>query len=175
MNQDKETQITRNDFMTFFRDDESLNQLSVDDRIEVFSSILLGGCDFTKELLDKVFSDYEVDHLEVIEKIDYNQGIQTINSPNDGDLLELINLDGVPALRWVDIGELNSFNFSSDPRFGEELFYESQNSQLYLIKKEVQKAFSDPKQEIGDTVFCIEGLGIGYSNIRSLILSSTFN
>ena len=58
---------TRNDFMEFFRNDEMLNMLSVDDRIEIFSSILLGNSDFTKQLFDIIFSDYEVSHLEVIE------------------------------------------------------------------------------------------------------------
>ena len=62
------TPITRDDFMSFFRNDELLNQLSVDDRIEVFSTILLGGYDFKKELLDDMFSDYGVTHLEVIER-----------------------------------------------------------------------------------------------------------
>jgi hypothetical protein len=58
---------TREDFMEFFRNDEMLNMLSVDDRIEIFSSILLGNLDFTKQLFDTIFSDYEVSHLEVIE------------------------------------------------------------------------------------------------------------
>jgi hypothetical protein len=60
-------QISRDDFMTFFRDDESLNKLSVDDRVEVFSTILLGNSDFKKKLFDEIFSDYCVSHLEVIE------------------------------------------------------------------------------------------------------------
>jgi hypothetical protein len=58
---------TRDDFMEFFRDDEMLNMLSVDDRIEVFSTILLGNLDFTKQLFDTIFLDYDVSHLEVIE------------------------------------------------------------------------------------------------------------
>jgi hypothetical protein len=58
---------TRDEFMEFFRDDEMLNMLSVDDRIEIFLSILLGNLDFTKQLFDTLFSDYEVSHLEVIE------------------------------------------------------------------------------------------------------------
>jgi hypothetical protein len=60
-------QLTREDFMTFFRDEESLNKLSVDDRIEVFSTILLGSSDFKKKLFDEIFSDYSINHLEVIE------------------------------------------------------------------------------------------------------------
>ena len=60
-------QITRENFMTFFRDDESLNTLSVEDRIEIFSTILLGSSDFKKKLFDEIFSDYSINHLEVIE------------------------------------------------------------------------------------------------------------
>lgn len=59
--------ITRDQFMRFFRDNEKLNQLSVDDRIEIFSTILLGNSDFKKKLFDEIFSDYSVTHLEVIE------------------------------------------------------------------------------------------------------------
>jgi len=54
--------------MNFFRDNDKLDLLSVDDKIEVFSTILLGSCDFKKKLLDEIFSDYGVSHLEVIER-----------------------------------------------------------------------------------------------------------
>ncbi len=54
--------------MAFFRDDDSLNTLSVDDRIEIFSTILLGSSDFTKKLFDEILSDYGVDWLKVVEK-----------------------------------------------------------------------------------------------------------
>lgn len=57
--------MSRDDFMCFFRDDEKLNELSVDDRIEIFRTILLGSSDFKKELFDEIFSDYCVAHLEV--------------------------------------------------------------------------------------------------------------
>lgn len=67
MNTEYTTTITRDQFMAFFRDEESLNELSVDDRIEVFSTILLGSSDFKKPLFDKMFSDYCVNHLKVIE------------------------------------------------------------------------------------------------------------
>ncbi|MBK8855236.1 MAG: hypothetical protein IPN10_14315 [Saprospiraceae bacterium] len=59
--------MTRDDFMAFFRDDDCLNTLSVADRIEVFSQILLGSSDFTKKLLNDVLSDYCTDHLEVVD------------------------------------------------------------------------------------------------------------
>ena len=62
------TPITRDDFMSFFCNDECSNQLSVDDRVEVFSTILLGSSDFKKKLFDELFSDYSVSHLEVVER-----------------------------------------------------------------------------------------------------------
>lgn len=58
--------ITRKDFMKFFRDDEKLNELTVDDRIEIFRTILLGKSDITKELLDDILTDYSVTNLEII-------------------------------------------------------------------------------------------------------------
>lgn len=58
--------MNRDDFMEFFRNTGLLNTLSVDDRIEVFSTILLGSSDFSKKLLDDIFNDYCVTHLEVI-------------------------------------------------------------------------------------------------------------
>lgn len=59
--------ISREEFMTFFRDDDCLNELSVEDRIEVFRTILLGSSDFKKELFDEIFSDYCVSNLDIIE------------------------------------------------------------------------------------------------------------
>jgi hypothetical protein len=59
--------ITRHDFMTFFRDDDKLCELSTDDRIEVFRTILTGSSDITKELLNDLLADYCVGHLQVVE------------------------------------------------------------------------------------------------------------
>jgi len=58
--------ITRAEFMQFFRNDDKINELTADDRIEIFSSILLGSSDLTKELIDSVLSDYCITNLEVI-------------------------------------------------------------------------------------------------------------
>lgn len=66
-NMNSTNKISRDEFMAFFRDDDCLNELSIDDRIEVFSTILLGSSDFKKKLFDEIFSDYCVSHLEVIE------------------------------------------------------------------------------------------------------------
>lgn len=60
-------QISKEDFMRFFRDTKKLNELTPDDRIEIFRTILLGSSDFSKDLIDEILVDYSVDHLEVIE------------------------------------------------------------------------------------------------------------
>ncbi len=59
--------ITRYEFMQFFRDTEKLNELTPDDRVEIFQTILLGSSDITKDLLNGILVDYCVDNLEVIE------------------------------------------------------------------------------------------------------------
>lgn len=56
---------TREDFMAFIRDTEKLNELTPDDRVEIFRTVVLGSSDFTKELFNEILRDYSVDHLEV--------------------------------------------------------------------------------------------------------------
>lgn len=58
---------TREDFMEFFRNDETLDLLTPDDRVEIFSQIILGSMDFTKELLENVLGDYGIDIYELLE------------------------------------------------------------------------------------------------------------
>ena len=58
--------LSRQDFMDFFRDDDQLNLLTNDDRLEIFSQILAGSSDITKELLDDLISDYSIVGLEVL-------------------------------------------------------------------------------------------------------------
>jgi putative ubiquitin-RnfH superfamily antitoxin RatB of RatAB toxin-antitoxin module len=57
--------MTRDDFMDFFRDDEKLNTLSNDDRIEIFRTILAGSSDITVELLNELLGDYNVDDISI--------------------------------------------------------------------------------------------------------------
>lgn len=59
-------EINREEFMQFFRDEEKLNELTPDDRDEIFRTILLGSCDITKELLEEIISDYSASNLKVI-------------------------------------------------------------------------------------------------------------
>jgi len=57
--------ITRDDFMNFFRDNDKLNLLSVDDRIEIFRTIILGSSDITEKILNNLLSDYCVENIEI--------------------------------------------------------------------------------------------------------------
>lgn len=53
--------------MSFFRNDEKLNLLTVEDRKEIFSQILLGNSDFTKSFLEEVLDDYDVSKIKIVE------------------------------------------------------------------------------------------------------------
>ena len=58
---------TRESFINYFQNDEKHQELSVDDRIEIFRTILLGSSDITKDLLNDILSDYNVSNHEIIE------------------------------------------------------------------------------------------------------------
>ena len=60
--------MDRNQFMNFFRDNDKLNLLSADDRVEIFKTILLGSSDITKQLLDELIIDYCIENIDVIER-----------------------------------------------------------------------------------------------------------
>ncbi len=62
-----DVKMSRQDFMDFFRHDQFHNEVTVDDCIEVFSSVLVGSSDITAELLNDVIGDYNVDNLKVVE------------------------------------------------------------------------------------------------------------
>ena len=57
--------MNREDFMNFFRDDEKLNSLSTDDRVEIFLQILIGSSDITENLLNELICDYQVGNLKI--------------------------------------------------------------------------------------------------------------
>ena len=61
----KHKKMNRDHFMAFFRNDEKLNTLSSEDRMEVFLQILQGSSDITKDLLNELISGYNVYNLEV--------------------------------------------------------------------------------------------------------------
>ena len=58
--------IQSEEFMKFFRDTDKLNELTADDRVEIFISILTGSADITFELLNNILENYAVEDLEVI-------------------------------------------------------------------------------------------------------------
>lgn len=58
--------IQREDFMKFFRDTEKLNELTPDDRVEIFRTVLLGSSDLTENLLNEILGDYCANDLQVI-------------------------------------------------------------------------------------------------------------
>ena len=60
-----EPNITRQQFMDFFRSDDYYELLSTDDCIEVFQTAIKGSSDITAELLNDLISDYSVSNLEV--------------------------------------------------------------------------------------------------------------
>ena len=59
--------ISREEFMKFFRDNDKLNELTPDDRVEIFRTILLGSSDLTVNLLNEILDDYSVENIEVTE------------------------------------------------------------------------------------------------------------
>lgn len=64
---DANKSIGRTEFMKFFRDDDKLNELTTSDRKEIFSTILQGGCDITKALLEDILVDYSVTNIKILE------------------------------------------------------------------------------------------------------------
>lgn len=63
-------QVNRNSFMEFFRDDDDdhMGSLSVEDRIEIFRTVMLGSSDFTERLLNDVLHDYCANHVVAMTK-----------------------------------------------------------------------------------------------------------
>jgi hypothetical protein len=67
LNMESYQKIARTDFMKFFRDTEKLNELTPDDRVEIFRTVLLGSSDLTLNLLNEILRDYCVENLEVLD------------------------------------------------------------------------------------------------------------
>ena len=53
--------------MAFFRDDEKLIELTVDDRLEIFNTILVGSSDVTVKLFNELLGDYNVADLSILQ------------------------------------------------------------------------------------------------------------
>jgi len=63
----KEKEITKHQFMKFFRDNDCLAELTIDERKELFKYSLAGSMDLTKELINDVLSDYGIDSIKVVD------------------------------------------------------------------------------------------------------------
>ncbi len=64
--------------MSFFRDEEKLNTLSVDDRLEVFSTILAGSTDITEAQLEALVRDYCVDGVDITSRFPEKKSGQAV-------------------------------------------------------------------------------------------------
>lgn len=60
--------MDRENFMNFFRNDEKLEQLSPNDRIEIFLNILLGSSDIDVKLLNELLTNYDISNIVISEK-----------------------------------------------------------------------------------------------------------
>ncbi|MDD3596673.1 hypothetical protein [Sulfuricurvum sp.] len=67
----------RDEFMEFFRSDDFHEKMSVDDCHEVFSQVLPGSSDFSKELLDQTLGDYDVGVLGLYSNDDLIRELQS--------------------------------------------------------------------------------------------------
>ncbi|WP_000852067.1 hypothetical protein, partial [Acinetobacter baumannii] len=63
-----EVNMDREHFMDFFRNDEKLEQLTPDDRIEIFLNVLLGSSDIDVKLLNELLNNYDIRNIVISEK-----------------------------------------------------------------------------------------------------------
>jgi hypothetical protein len=68
MAENNNSEFNSNDFMDFFWDDEKINTVSENDKIDIFLNILNGSEDITLELLQKLLNNYSIDNIEIIQK-----------------------------------------------------------------------------------------------------------
>lgn len=61
-------EITKEQFMAYYRSERYSEELSVDDRIEVFLMALTGSADITAERLIDLCSEYDVDFDKLVDE-----------------------------------------------------------------------------------------------------------
>jgi len=61
------TALGRNEVMEFWRSDEMSEELTTDDRLEIFTSAPIGQGDLSKEMLDGILGDYQVENIKVFD------------------------------------------------------------------------------------------------------------
>ena len=86
--------MNRAQIMSSFREElsQGWDNLTPDDRIEIFLQILLGSSDITMKLLTELFCDYGITNLHIMESISSNSGRYVIlfgTDPNIGGTIEL--------------------------------------------------------------------------------------
>ncbi|SST83250.1 metal ion ABC transporter substrate-binding protein/surface antigen [Acinetobacter baumannii] len=72
--------MDREHFMDFFRNDEKLEQLTPDDRIEIFLNVLLGSSDIDVKLLNELLNNYALYTTNFTEPLSY-QGSAFLKLP----------------------------------------------------------------------------------------------
>ena len=65
--------LERHEIMEIFRDEELINKLTPNDKIEIFLTILQGSSDITVDLLNRLLIEYSVNNI-IIEKLKQNNG-----------------------------------------------------------------------------------------------------
>lgn len=98
--------MNRDEFMDFFRDDDKLNSLSTEDRIEVFETILPGDTDISKERLNNLLGEYSVDGIWIFSDDDLKEqadelALEVINTNYHEINLEYLNSVFLPILKKV--------------------------------------------------------------------------
>lgn len=98
--------MNRDEFMDFFRDDDKLNSLSTEDRIEVFETILPGDTDISKERLNNLLGEYSVDGIWIFSDDDLKEqadelALEVINTNYHEMNLEYLNSVFLPILKKV--------------------------------------------------------------------------
>ena len=69
----EEILMERHEIMEIFRDEELINKLTPNDKIEIFLTILQGSSDITVDLLNRLLIEYSVNNI-IIEKLKQNNG-----------------------------------------------------------------------------------------------------
>jgi len=69
--------MTAQDFMNFFRSDDFHQQMSTDDCVEVFQTVLKGSSDITPSLITELCKEYSVDNIELAKEILDGEGYAT--------------------------------------------------------------------------------------------------
>ena len=115
-------EITRNEFMEFFRDDEKLATLSADDRLEIFASILPGDSDVTVENLQGIADNFGVPLV-----------VMRTDEITKDSLQEILEKVEEPRLKVIDYEEITRDEFMEFFRDDEKLATLSADDRLEIF------------------------------------------